>query len=90
MPVQTERVTFLAPKGYKKWLNGEAKKEGLSVSALIRQRLENNQGMSEEALVRAIVKEVKRTARKADKSVAKEIKNTQQALREIKEMKKRR
>ena len=38
---QTERITFLATKDFKKWLATEAKKSGLSISELIRLRCES-------------------------------------------------
>ena len=41
---QTERITFLATKEFKKWLESEAKKSGMSISELIRFRCESGSG----------------------------------------------
>lgn len=65
---QTERITFLATRDFKKWLAAEAKKSGLSISELIRLRCES--GSSEDKIaLKACVNEVKVATARANRAL---------------------
>ncbi len=79
---QTERITFLATKEFKKWLEAEAKKSGMSISELIRLRCETGTGEDEIAL-KALAHEVKVAAAKASKALDEGLQAADSAIREI-------
>ena len=49
--MKTERVTLLATKEFKRFLQTQAKKEGVSVSELVRNRCEDGVSENEQLLV---------------------------------------
>ncbi len=49
--MKTERVTLLATKEFKRFLETQAKKEGVSVSELVRNRCEDGVSENEQLLV---------------------------------------
>lgn len=61
--VKTERITILGSPGFKDFLNSEAKKEGVSLSQLVRQRCEKTQGQDDELLAALIAEVLTATAR---------------------------
>lgn len=80
---QTERITFLATKGFKKWLSSEAKKSGMSVSELIRLRCES--GSSEAEIAQSFVNEVKDAAARANRALAEGMKEAYQVINKLRE-----
>ena len=69
MTVKTERITILGTPEFKDFLTLEAKKEGVSLSQLVRQRYENKPTNKEdEELLAVLVKEVGAATAKAKKS----------------------
>jgi hypothetical protein len=67
--VKTERITILGSPDFKAFLNKEAKKEGVSLSELVRQRCENKSQTEDEEILLALVAEVKKATKKARKSL---------------------
>ena len=79
---QTERITFLATMEFKKWLEAEAKKSGMSISELIRLRCES--GSSEDEIaIKALVNEVKVAAAKANKALDEGLQAAESTIREL-------
>ena len=81
--VKTERITILGTPKFKAFLNREAKKEGKSLSELVRQRCENKPKNEEEELLAILVKEVTSTTIRAKASLEKGLADAEQALSEI-------
>lgn len=85
--VKTERITILGTPEFKKFLTREAKKEGVSVSQLVRQRCEKKPPNNEdEELLAALVKEVSAATAKAKKSLEKGLNDAEEILNELAEI----
>ncbi len=79
---QTERITFLATKEFKKWLEAEAKKSGMSISELIRLRCES--GSSEDEIeLKALINEVKVATVRANKALDAGLKAADKVIKEV-------
>lgn len=84
MTVKTERITILGTPDFKDFLNREAKREGVSLSQLVRQRCENKPTNNEdEELLAVLVKEVRAATTKAKVSLEKGLADVEQVLAEI-------
>ena len=83
---QTARITILSTPDFKGWLTKEAKKEGISLSELIRQRCLSKPN-EEEVLLSTLVTEVKKATRKAKKSLDKGLKEAEKILTELRSAK---
>lgn len=84
MSVKTERITILGTPDFKNFLIQEAKKEGVSLSQLVRQRCEKKPTSNEdEELLITLVKEVRAATVKARVSLAKGLADAEQVLSEI-------
>ncbi len=84
MAVKTARITILGTPDFKAFLIQEAKKEGVSLSKLVRQRCEKKPVNSEdEELLAALVKEVGEAAARAKASLEKGLADAEQSLAEI-------
>ena len=84
MTVKTERITILGTPDFKKFLKGEAKKEGVSLSQLVRLRCEKKPENSEEkALLSALLKEVSTATTRAKISLEKGLADADKVLAEI-------
>ena len=84
MAAKTERITILGTPDFKAFLTREAKKEGVSLSQLVRQRCEKEPVVSEdEELLAALVKEVGEATARAKASLEKGLADAEQALFEI-------
>ncbi len=82
--VKTERITILGTPDFKNFLKREAKKEGVSLSQLIRQRCEKKaQASGEQELLKALLKEVCLSTTKAEKSLEQGLGDVEQAIAEI-------
>lgn len=82
--VKTERITILGTPDFKNFLKREAKKEGVSLSQLIRQRCEKKaQASGEKELLKALLKEVCLSTTKAEKSLEQGLGDVEQAIAEI-------
>lgn len=85
--VKTERITILGTPEFKQFLTREAKKEGVSVSQLVRQRCEKKPAKNEdEELLAALVKEVSAATAKAKKSLEKGLNDAEEILNELSEI----
>jgi hypothetical protein len=84
MTVKTERITILGTPDFKNFLTLEAKKEGVSLSQLVRQRCEKKPTNNEdEELLTALVKEVRAVTAKARVSLEKGLSDAEKVLAEI-------
>ncbi|MGB5615557.1 MAG: hypothetical protein WBM78_01870 [Desulfobacterales bacterium] len=80
---KTKRITILGTPEFKDFLTREAKKEGLSLSELVRQRCERKPQNQEEELLAALVKEVSAATARAKLSLEKGVADAERVLAEI-------
>ncbi len=84
MTVKTERITILGTPDFKRFLTQEAKKEGISLSQLVRLRCEKKPEDSEEkALLTALLAEVGTATIRAKVSLEKGLAEAEKVLGEI-------
>ena len=84
MTVKTERITILGTPDFKDFLKREAKKEGVSLSQLVRQRCEKKPTNNEDGeLLAVLVKEVRAATAKAKVSLEKGLADAEQVLAKI-------
>lgn len=84
MTIKTERITILGTPDFKAFLIREAKKEGVSLSQLVRQRCEKKPlATEEEELLAVLLKEVGEATARAKDSLEKGLADAAQALAEI-------
>ena len=81
--VKSERITILGTPEFKTFLSREAKKEGISVSELVRQRCKGKPKFQEEEMLAEMVKELQLSVAKANASVGKGLKNAKSVLSEF-------
>jgi hypothetical protein len=81
--VKSERITILGSPDFKAFLTREAKKEGVSVSQLVRQRCEDKSPSQEEKLLAALVKELGEATAKAKLSLEKGLADAETVLSEL-------
>ncbi len=82
--VKTERITILGTPDFKEFLTREAKKEGVSLSQLVRQRCEKKPVNNEdEELLTALVQEVGSATARAKLSLEKGLDDAEKVLAEI-------
>jgi len=82
--VKSERITILGTPEFKTFLSREAKKEGISVSELVRQRCKGKpESHEQEEVLAAMVKELQVAVAKANASMDKGLKNAESALAEL-------
>jgi hypothetical protein len=82
--VKTERITILGTPDFKEFLTREAKKEGVSLSQLVRQRCEKKPANNEDdELLAALVKEVGAATVRAKLSLEKGLGDAEKVLTEI-------
>lgn len=87
MTAKTERITILGTPDFKKFLMKEAKKEGVSLSMLVRRRCEQQEKNEEEQLLMDLLAELKTATKRAEESLDRGIESMQQTLAEIRERK---
>jgi len=83
MSVQSERITILGTPDFKAFLVKEAKKEGVSMSELVRQRCIQKPAGKDEELLAALVSEVNKATVKAKKSLEKGLGDAERMLADI-------
>lgn len=84
MAVKTERITILGTPDFKDFLKREAKREGVSLSQLVRKRCENRPTTNEdEELLAVLVKEIGAATAKAKVALEKGLADAEQVLMEI-------
>ncbi len=81
--VKTERITILGTPDFKAYLHKEAKKEGISVSQLVRQRCEKRPVNDEEKMLALLTAELQQAAKRAKKSLNKGIADAEKALHQL-------
>ena len=79
---QTARTTILSTPKFKAWLSQEARKEGISVSELIRQRCKPAPG-DEQALLADLVAELRAATRRADAALTQGLEDANAVLSEL-------
>jgi len=80
---KTERITILGTPQFKAFLTGEAKREGISVSELIRRRCQNRQQERDEDLLLSLAEEVRTATENAQRALNKGLHDAEQALAEL-------
>jgi hypothetical protein len=85
MTAKTARITILGTPDFKNFLVSEAKKEGISLSMLVRRRCEQQTVNEEERLLMDLLAELKMSTKKAEESLDRGIESMQQTLAEIRE-----
>ena len=88
MAVQSERITILGTPDFKAFLIREAKKEGVSMSELVRQRCTRQQTSKDEELLAVLVDQVNDATVKAKRALDKGLQDAEKALEEIRRAKK--
>ena len=83
MSVQSERITILGTPDFKAFLVKEAKKEGVSMSELVRQRCIRKPADQDEELLAALVNEVNKATVRAKKSLEKGLGDAERILADI-------
>ena len=86
MTAKTERITILGTPDFKKFLVREAKKEGVSLSMLVRKRCEQKSISEEEQILMELLAELRTATTRAEKSLDTGIESMQQTLTEIRKM----
>lgn len=81
--VKTERITILGSPDFKAFLSREAKKEGVSLSQLVRQRCENKPTNQDEELLAALVNELSAATARAKSSLEKGLADAEKVLSEL-------
>jgi hypothetical protein len=81
--VKSERITILGSPDFKAFLTREAKKEGVSLSQLVRQRCEDKSPSQEEKLLATLVKELGEATVKAKLSLEKGLTDAETVLSEL-------
>ncbi len=86
MTTQTARTTILTTPDFKVWLSGEAEKEGISVSELVRQRCQQKPNQ-DEVILSVLVAEVRKAAKKAKVSLTRGLNDAEAVLAELRSVK---
>ncbi len=81
--VKTERITILGTPDFKAYLHQEAKKEGISVSQLVRQRCEKRSVNDEEKMLKLLTAELQEAAKRATEALNKGIADAEKALHQL-------
>jgi hypothetical protein len=81
--VKTERITIMGTPEFKAYLVREAKRAGISVSQLVRQRCENKPQTQDEEILATLVEEVRAATAKASASLEKGLSDAEQVLSEL-------
>ena len=83
MTVQSSRITILGTPDFKEFLAKEAKKEGISMSELVRRRCTQKPESKDEALLAVLLSEVNEATLRAKKSLEKGLGDAEKVLAEI-------
>lgn len=82
---KTERITILTSPEFKRFLQDEAQKEGVSVSQLVRQRCEMKS--KDDEVLSALVLQVEEATKKAKTSLERGLADAAATLAELREAK---
>ncbi|MCU7924421.1 MAG: hypothetical protein KZQ99_07160 [Candidatus Thiodiazotropha sp. (ex Dulcina madagascariensis)] len=83
MSAKTERITILGTPDFKSFLTREAKKEGVSVSQLVRDRCLGKSADPDEEVLTALVSEVRDATRRAQKALDKGLRDARKTIKEL-------
>ncbi len=81
--VKTERITILGTPQFKAFLTGEAKKEGVSISELIRRRCQSPEKQGDEELLLMLAAELRTATKNAQLALNKGLRDAEQVLAEV-------
>ncbi|MBU1568756.1 MAG: hypothetical protein KJ630_24405 [Proteobacteria bacterium] len=87
MTAKTERITILGTPEFKDFLVREAKKEGISLSKLVRRRCQQQSLNEEEQLLMDLLAELRISTKRAEESLDSGLESMRQTLAEIRERK---
>ncbi len=85
MTTKSARITILGTPDFKNFLVNEAKKEGISLSMLVRRRCEQQVLSEEEGLLLELLAELRLSTKRAENSLDRGIESMERALAEIRE-----
>ena len=83
MSVKSERITILGSPDFKAFLGVEAKKEGVSVSELVRRRCQTMPPSDDEVILKELIKLVSEATKRASISLDKGIEDAESLLTEL-------
>ena len=83
MTVKSERITILGTPDFKSFLSSEAKREGVSVSELVRLRCKRESLDQDEQVLQELIKQALSTTAKARKSLDKGMKDARSVIKEL-------
>ena len=83
MSVKSERITILGSPDFKAFLGAEAKKEGVSISELVRSRCQAMPPSDDEIVLKKLIMLVSEATSRASKSLDKGIKDAEGVLAEL-------
>ena len=84
MTAKTARITILGTPDFKNFLTQEAKKEGISLSMLVRRRCEQKPANDDEQILMDLLAELKVSTTKARISLDKGLEEAKMLLEELK------
>lgn len=83
MSVKSERITILGSPDFKAFLGVEAKREGVSISELVRRRCQAMPPNDDEVILKELIKLASEATKRASKSLDKGIKDAESLLAEL-------
>jgi hypothetical protein len=69
MNIKSERITILGSPNFKAFLGAEAKKEGVSISELVRRRCQAQPLTEEELILEQLIKTATKATKRASKAL---------------------
>ncbi len=83
MSVKSERITVLSTPEFKQFISEEAKKEGVSISELVRKRCQAEQPSDNEIVLKELIAIASKATKRASQSLEKGITDAQAVLNEL-------
>jgi uncharacterized protein (DUF1778 family) len=83
MSVKSERITILGSPDFKAFLGVEAKREGVSISELVRRRCQAIPPSDDEVILKELIKLASEATKRASKSLDKGVKDAEHILAEL-------
>lgn len=85
MTTKTERITILSSPSFKAFLTKEAKKEGVSVSELVRRRCENPTLSADDKVLAELVSQVNASIKDTSAKLQRSLNKAETTLRALSE-----
>ncbi len=83
MSLKSERITVLSTPEFKQFVSDEAKKEGISISELVRKRCQAVPPSDEEMALKELIAVASEATKRASKSLEKGINDAEAILKEL-------